>query len=196
MNSRADCCRGRRPRPGLNEAGYILRCLGFFIATFAAMGATAAQAAAEIPAYTPQLQVTGVLRASGNDQMAALLQRWQAGFKRHHPTVQFADTLKGSAAGIYGLDMRTADFALMGREVFPYERYGIYERSWAYPVGIEVATGSADTPHKSPAFAIFVHRDNPLAQLTVRELDGIFGAERGGGWNALTWDTSVARTKK
>lgn len=151
--------------------------------------------AAELPLYTPQAQVTGVLRASGNDQMAALLNAWQAGFKRHHPAVQFADALTGSAAGIYGLDLRKADFALMGREIFPYERYGIYERGWTYPVGIEVATGSADTPRKSPAFAIFVHRDNPLARLTVRELDGIFGAERGGGWNALTWDSSVARTK-
>ena len=28
----------------------------------------------------------------------------------------------------------------------------------------------------------------------VKELDGIFGAERGGGWKALTWDTNAART--
>ena len=64
--------------------------------------------------------------------------------------------------------------ALMGRAIFPYERYGIYERSWVYPMAIEVATGSASALHKSPAYAIFVHQDNPLAQLTVRQLDGIF----------------------
>lgn len=153
-------------------------------------------AANDLPEYQPQMRVAGVLRSCGNPQMAALLKLWQAGFKRHQPDVQFTDDLKSSASGLYGLDMRTADFALLGRAVFPYERYGIYERSWVYPAAVEVATGSADQLHKSPAYAIFVHQDNPLAQLSVRELDGIFGAERGGGWNALTWDTSVARTAK
>ena len=81
-----------------------------------------ARAADELPDYRPRLKVTGVLRSCGNPQMAALLQRWQTGFKRFHPEVQFADDLKSSASGMYGLDMRTADFALMGRAIFPYER--------------------------------------------------------------------------
>lgn len=154
------------------------------------------RAADGLPDYQPRLKVSGVLRSCGNPQMAALLQRWQAGFKRFHPEVQFANDLKSSASGPYGLDLRTADLALMGRAIFPYERYGVYERSWVYPAEIEVATGSAEALHKSPAFAIFVHDRNPLAHLSVRELDHIFGAERGGGWNALTWDTAVARTAK
>ncbi len=157
---------------------------------------TTTLAVGEVPDYQPQVHVTGVLRSCGNPQMAALLKRWQAGFTRLQPDVQFADDLKSSASGLYGLDMRTADLALLGRPIFPYERYGVYERSWVYPAVIEVATGSAEALHKSPAYAIFVHRDNPLAQLSVRELDGIFGAERGGGWNALTWDTGVARTAR
>lgn len=168
-------------------------CLGVAFATTALPGLRAAD---ELPDYQPKMQVTGVLRSCGNPQMAALLKRWQAGFQRLHPGVQFADDLKSSASGLYGLDMRTSDLALMGRSVFPYERYGVYERSWVYPAEIEVATGSDTAEHKSPAYAIFVHKDNPLAQLSVRELDGIFGAERGGGWNALTWDASVARTPK
>ncbi|MDB6114332.1 MAG: Phosphate transport system substrate-binding protein, partial [Lacunisphaera sp.] len=169
--------------------------LGLLVATLGA-GAVSLFAADELPSYQPQVHVTGVLRSCGNPQMAALLKLWQAGFRRLQPDVQFADDLKSSASGMYGLDMRTADLALMGRPIFPYERYGVYERSWVYPAAIEVATGSAETVHKSPAYAIFVHQDNPLAQLSVRELDGVFGAERGGGWNALTWDTSVARTPK
>ena len=154
------------------------------------------RAADGLPDYQPQLQVTGVLRGCGSPEMSALLKRWQAGFQRRHPGVEFADDLKSSASGMYGLDMRTADFALMGRAIYPYERYGVYERSWVYPAAIEVATGSDTALHKSPAYAIFVHRDNPLAKLTVRELDGVFGARRAGGWNALTWDTSVARGSK
>jgi phosphate transport system substrate-binding protein len=63
-----------------------------------------------------------------------------------------------------------------------------------YPAQIEVATGSFATEHKSPAFAILVHEENPLSKLTVRQLDGIFGAQRGGGWKALSWDESAARS--
>jgi phosphate transport system substrate-binding protein len=92
--------------------------------------------------------------------------------------------------------MRTADIALMGRPIHPYERYGVYERAWVYPVEVEVATGSFNEPHKSAAYAVFVNKTNPLARLTMQQLDGIFGAERGGGWKALTWDESAARTKE
>jgi phosphate transport system substrate-binding protein len=146
-----------------------------------------------LPDYVPQQHVSGILRSSGNDRMAALMKRWEAGFKSFHPNVRFVDTLKGTATGIYGLEMRTADIAVMGRAINPFERYGTYERSWTYPVEIEVATGSVRTPGASPAFAIFVHTDNPLAKLTLKQLDGIFGAQRGGGWQALSWIEGAAR---
>jgi phosphate transport system substrate-binding protein len=146
--------------------------------------------------YRPAMRVTGVLRACGEPEMAALLKRWEAGFSRIHPEVRFTEDLKSSASGMYGLDMRTADIALMGRPIYPYERYGVYERSWVYPQFVEVATGSARDLRKSPAVAIFVNKANPLAKISVRELDRVFGAERAGGWNALTWDTSIARTAK
>ncbi len=138
---------------------------------------------------------SATLRICGNDQMAQLLDQWENGFRKLHPLVRFENTLRGTASGMYGLDMRTADIALMGRPINPYERYGEYERAWVYPMEIEVATGSEAKPHKSAAYAIFVNKANPLAKLSVEQLNGIFGAERGGGWNALTWDESAARTK-
>ena len=145
--------------------------------------------------YSPGLKLSGTIRVSGNDQMAALLKRWERGFRKFHPDVRFEEWLKGSGSALYGLEMRTADIALVGRPINPYERYGIYERAWVYPVEIEVATGRFTVPHKSPAYTVFVHKDNPLARLTVKQLDGIFGAERGGGWNALTWDETAAHAK-
>jgi phosphate transport system substrate-binding protein len=148
-----------------------------------------------LPDYRPGQKVSGVIRSRGSDQMAGLMKRWEAGFRTYHPDVRFADTLRGSASGMYGLEMRTADIAVMGRPINPYERYGTYERAWVYPVEIEVATGSDAVAHKSPAYAVFVHKDNPIAQLTLKQLDGVFGAERGGGWKALTWDPSAAHTK-
>ena len=89
-----------------------------------------------------------------------------------------------------------ADLAVMGRQIWPYEYYGTYRRSLMQPVEIAVTTGSFDLPHKSFALAVFVHRGNPLTQLTLRQLDGIFGAQRTGGWQGLEWHTEVARTAK
>jgi phosphate transport system substrate-binding protein len=167
------------------------------IAGFLLSTALAAQAAApdsaSLPDYRPERQVSGVIRSRGNEHMATLLKHWQRGFSKYHPGIRFEDTLKGTASAMYGLEMRTADIAVMGRAMHPYERYGTYERAWVYPVEIEVATGSFETPRKSPAFAIFVHKDNPLARLTVKQLDGIFGAQRHGGWKALSWDVRAAR---
>ena len=166
----------------------------FACASMLPFHASAAQDGSSLPDYKPRMQVSGTLRSSGNDQMASLMHRWEQGFRKYQPGIHFADILKGTASGIYGLEMRTADIALMGRAINPFERYGTYERSWTYPVEIEVATGSARTLHKSPAFAILVHKDNPLAKLTMKQLDGIFGAERGGGWKALSWDEGAARS--
>src|SRR6202166_2160721 len=145
------------------------------------IGAAAAPDRSSVPDYLPRQHVTGMLRSTGNTHMAGLMRAWEAGFKQYQPGVLFADSLKGSASGMYGLEMRTADLAVMGRAINPFERYGTYERSWVYPVEIEVATGSARTPGDSPAYAIFVNERNPLAKLSIKQLDGIFGARRGGG---------------
>jgi phosphate transport system substrate-binding protein len=157
-------------------------------------GLALAQDLSGLPDYQPHQQISGLIRSAGADQMGTLVKYWQEGFRKYHPEARFADSLKGTASGIYGLEMRTADIAVMGRAMNPFERYGTYERSWMYPVEIEVATGSLATDRKSPAFAILVHKDNPLSKLTIRQLDGIFGAQRGGGWKALSWDESAARS--
>lgn len=38
-----------------------------------------------------------------------------------------------------------------------------------------------------------VNRNNPLAGLTLEQIDGIYGAERTGGWVNGQWSTAVAR---
>ena len=177
------------------QYGFV-RAVIFVSSYFCAISSSAAQTEGKSPAANiPEHRFTGTIRISGNHHMAALMKRWESGFKKIHQQIQFATTLNGSAAGIYGLDMRVADIALMGRPLHPYERYGNYERAWVYPVEMEVATGSEKIPGKSAAYAILVHRDNPVTKLTLAQLDGIFGAERGGGWNALTWETKAARTR-
>jgi phosphate transport system substrate-binding protein len=146
-----------------------------------------------LPDYHPEQQVTGVLRSWGDDHMAAMMKNWEDGFHRYQPGVYFSDSLKGTASAPFGLFENVADLALMGREIFTYEYYGIYRRSLMVPVEIAVATGSFDVPHKSFALTVFVHRDNPLTQLTLGQLDAIYGDARTGGWQGLNWDRGAAR---
>jgi phosphate transport system substrate-binding protein len=146
-----------------------------------------------LPEYRPGQQVSGVIRTWGSPHMGGMLRRWQAGFRRHHPGIAFDDNLKGTAMAISGLSEWTADLALMGRQIYTFEYYGIYRRSLMLPVELEVATGSLDVPSKSFAVSVFVHRDNPLAKLTLAQLDGIFGAQREGGWQGMKWNRDVAR---
>ena len=68
----------------------------------------AAQGLSSLPDYRPDRQVSGVLRSRGNDQMTALMKRWEKEFTKYQPGIQFADTLNGTASGMYGLEMRTA----------------------------------------------------------------------------------------
>jgi phosphate transport system substrate-binding protein len=82
-----------------------------------------------------------------------------------------------------------ADVALIGRDATANE-VKAFEWIFRYqPVRIEVATGSLGAAAHSPALVVFVHRDNPLAQMTLPQLDAIFGAERRRGAPAglRTW---------
>ncbi len=165
----------------------------FTLAILLANSALSAAETGALPGYQPGQKVSGVLRTWGSPHMGGMLQRWQAGFRRHHPGIAFDDKLKSTAMAVSGLSEWTSDLALMGRQIYTFEYYGVYRRSLMLPVEIEVATGSVDVPSKSFAVAVFVHKDNPLAQLTLQQLDGIFGAQREGGWQGMKWERGVAR---
>ncbi|MDD3180740.1 MAG: substrate-binding domain-containing protein [Opitutaceae bacterium] len=159
-------------------------------------GTTFAEDLSSLPEYRPAQKVSGLIRSWGNPHMADVMKLWQTGFRNYHPDVLFFDYLKGSSTAISGVNQNVSDLALMGRQIFTFEYYGIYRRSLMLPVEIEVATGSLNVPYKSFAVTVFVHKDNPLSKVTFRQLDGIFGAQREGGWQGMKWNRAMARTAK
>src|SRR2546427_7962478 len=57
------------------------------------------------PAYRPQVQVAGTIRIWGHgtrkrSYVGALVEAWAAGFRQHHPQVQFEVTLRGDSTAI------------------------------------------------------------------------------------------------
>lgn len=148
-----------------------------------------------LPEYRPETSVSGVIRQKGVNYIAdsGLVDVWEAGFRRHHPDVTFDDDLKSSILAIPALYTGVADLAPMGRQ-FTWDELTAYQRERdAMPLEITFASGSYDVTGWTYALGVFVHRDNPITSLTFKQLDGIFGAGRTGGWDGLIWEKDRGR---
>ncbi len=144
---------------------------------------------AALPPPEEPTGASGVIRIWGTAELKPLLERWQKIFLANHPTARFEAHLVGSDSGLPGLYTRRADIALLGREATATELKAF---EWIYrykPTAIEVATGSLGVSGRSPALIVYVHRDNPLTQVTLAQLDAAFGSEhrRGAPENIRTW---------
>jgi phosphate transport system substrate-binding protein len=78
-------------------------------------------------------------------------------------------------AGLYG---NIADVVFVGREAYNDESGAFEERFGYAPLGVRITSGSFSTPHKTFALMVYVHKDNPLAALTLSQLDALYSAER------------------
>lgn len=145
-----------------------------------------------LPAYQPGVVVTGTIRNNGID-MGGLAKAWEEGFRRFQPGIRFEDKLPSSDAAIGSLTSGTADLALVVREAVLTEYYAFYETFGYNPTGVIVASGSYDVQGMACGPVIYVHRDNPVDRLTMRQLDGIFGSERTGGYDGFVWDRARGR---
>jgi len=148
----------------------------------------------DLPSYQPKQQVKGTIRMWGSNYIADgnLGKYWEEAFRKFQPGAKFDYHLKTTVAAVPSLVFRVSDVGvgrkLTFHELLLFQRY--FDRD---PVEISVATGSYDVPGWNPAFGIVVHKDNPLTQLTMEQLDGIFGAERLGGWEGTSWHPEYAR---
>ncbi len=150
----------------------------------------------DLPVYDPSYEVSGTIRQWGSNyiQDSGLVQIWEAEFKQWHPDVEFEDTLTSSANAFPGLITGMADIGQMGREAM-YDELNGFQRQCAlgYAMAISTCFGSYEVRGWTFSLAVFVNKENPLNELTMQQLDGIFGAARTGGWEGLTWTTEHAR---
>ncbi len=145
--------------------------------------------------YRPDQQVSGTIRLWGNNYIKTgrLGEYWEAEFHKYQPGIKFDNHgLTTSLVAIPGLYTGVADLG-MARKI----RFGeleAFERQLNYdPLEIDAVTGSVGVPGWSPALPVLVNKSNPISQLTIEQLDGIFGAQRDGGWVGTTWHPEFAR---
>lgn len=136
--------------------------------------------------------VHGVVRIHDTELTQHLVHLWQDGFLKLHPLVRYAEYTVPT--WFSGLCAGTADIAVTGHDAWRTDLKA-FEGTFGYPpLEILFATGGFNRRKgNTPGLIIFVHKDNPLAGLTLDQLDGILGAERTGGWVGTRWSTAAAR---
>ncbi len=128
------------------------------------------------PKSVNTIRIWGVGRSNAGS-MQTLLEGWEKGFARTHPDQHFESSLFGDDSAMGGLYTGVAEIAVMDREASFIEA-DAYQQATGFAVfGVPVAHGSVETPGSAPALVFYVHRDNPLTQLTIQQIDGIFDAD-------------------
>lgn len=142
--------------------------------------------------YAPQSQVSGTIRNYGF-ALGGVLQKWEAAFRQIQPDVTFKDTLPTSDAAFPGLVTYQADLGPDGGEPAIVEALSFYETR-GYPASfVIVASGSFDTEGRSNGPVVFVNKDNPINEVSIEQLDGIFGSARNGSLDGFVWTPEGAR---
>jgi phosphate transport system substrate-binding protein len=125
-----------------------------------------------LPVYAPVTGVSGSIKTVGSDTMNNLMTLWQEGFKKHYPSVQTEVEGKGSSTAPPALVNGTASFGPMSRDMKQKE-IDEFEAKFGYkPTAL---------PASIDMLAVYVHKDNPIKNLTLQQVDAIFSSTRIGG---------------
>jgi phosphate transport system substrate-binding protein len=136
----------------------------------------------QIPVYKAEYKVAGGLRIQGSE-LKGNTELLVEGFKKFHPdAVVSTNFMTSSEGGIAGLYLGVSDVAPMGDDAKIPDMMPFYNTFRYVPTEVSIATGGYDQRGTLFAWAIVVNKENPIAQLSVDQLDRVFGAERTGGW--------------
>jgi len=154
--------------------------LSFLVSAFLVTTALALSVDPKLPAYTSVSGVSGNLKSIGSDTLNNLMTLWSEGFRSIYPSVKVEIEGKGSGTAPPALIQGTAQFGPMSREMKSKE-LDAFEKKFGYkPSRIRTAVD---------AIGVFVHKDNPIKGLTLKQLDAIFSKTRKGGYpkHIVTW---------
>jgi phosphate transport system substrate-binding protein len=149
-----------------------------------------------LPVYQPEHRLLGTIRVYGTP-LEGLMGKWLAAFRgEYHGQVRLSTYMVNTSQAFAGLVTGEADLGIMGHRTWHTSRVA-FEKVYGYPpLEIKFANGSYDEPQPvgtTPGLIFIVNKNNPLASLTVEQLDGIFGTQRTGGWEGTKWTTAAAR---
>lgn len=127
-----------------------------------------------LPAYQRASGVSGNLSSVGSDTLANLMTLWAEDFKRFYPNVNIQIQAAGSSTAPPALTEQTSNFGPMSREMKDNEIEAFESRFGYKPTAVPVAID---------ALAVFVHKDNPIAGMTLQQVDAIFSSNQRCGYS-------------
>lgn len=134
----------------------------------------------ELEVYTRVSGISGNLSSIGSDTLANLMTLWTESFKRNYPSVNIQVQAAGSSTAPPALTEGTANFGPMSRAMKDKEIEAFETRHGYKPTAIRVAID---------ALAVYVHKDSPLNELSIEQVDAVFSVTRrcGGATSLDTW---------
>jgi phosphate transport system substrate-binding protein len=151
------------------------------------------QELSNLPSYKPAQQQLGVIRIHGSQLSFHLIHLWEDAFLKMHSDIRYRDNILPS--WFPGLCAGTEDLSVVGHKAWRPDLMA-FEQCFGYqPLEIMFATGGFDENRRgnTPGVVFMVNKENPISKLTLKQLDGIFGAQRSGGWQGTRWTTDSAR---
>ena len=135
---------------------------------------------AGLAAYQKTSGVSGNLNSVGSDTMNNMMTLWAETFRRSYPNVKVQIEGKGSGTAPPALIAGTSQVGPMSRQMKPAE-LDQFEAKYGYKP-TEIRT-SYD------ALAVYVNKDNPIAKLTLAQVEAIFSKTRKRGYkeDIKTW---------
>jgi phosphate transport system substrate-binding protein len=150
----------RVPPPTPIRLSILVLAAAASLATLAACAGGGGQTAAR-PART-------VIQNKGSDTMVNVAQVWAEEYRKVAPDVEVEVSGGGSGVGIAALIKGAVDIANASRDIKPAEAEQVAKNTGKSPVGFTVGFD---------ALAVYVHRDNPLNEVTLEQLAEIYAED-------------------
>ena len=133
-----------------------------------------------LPPYQKTSGVSGTVNSVGSDTMNNMMTLWAETFRKFYPSVKIQVEGKGSSTAPAALIAGTSQLGPMSRQMRASE-IDQFEAKYKYKP-TELKTGY-------DALAVYVNKDNPIAKLTLAQVEAIFGKARRRGYkqNITTW---------
>ncbi len=148
-------------------------------------GAQVAAVDPALPDYQPDAAVTGrLVGVTGMDTVEAMMAAWNEAFRRRQPGAEIATVMKEGLAPEERIALGPGTSELF----HPTDRE--YEDAYGYePFRVKFCMGAVVLKSHVSAIGVWVNQSNPLASLTLAQLDAVFSAERRRGYPAdiATW---------
>jgi phosphate transport system substrate-binding protein len=119
----------------------------------------------------PYVSADGAIRIGGAEHAKFVVERANALYAKTHPGVKLIDVSAGAETAIPNLTYNRILVGSMGRPIKLLEAAGFKSAFGSEPIEIKVAHAANDTSQKlATSLAVYVHRDNPIAQLTTKQI--------------------------